>query len=52
MERITTQMIAQRTLVDLTQSYDRMSNTQEQLSSGKKINLRPMTRTAPATRWS
>ncbi len=38
MERITTQMIAARTLVDLTQSYDRMSNTQEQLSSGKKIN--------------
>jgi flagellar hook-associated protein 3 FlgL len=39
MQRITTQMIAHRSLVDLTQSYDRLSTTQEQLSSGKRINL-------------
>ena len=37
MQRITTQMIAQRSLVDLTSAYDRMSKTQEQLSSGKRI---------------
>jgi flagellar hook-associated protein 3 FlgL len=38
MERISTQMIAQRTLSDLTAAYDRMSRTQDQLSSGKRIN--------------
>lgn len=38
MQRITTQMTAQRTLTDLTQAFDRLSNTQDQLSSGKRIN--------------
>ena len=37
MQRITTQMIAQRSLDDLTQAFDRLSKTQEQLSSGKRI---------------
>ena len=37
MHRVTMGMMAQRSLVDLTQSYDRMSKTQEQLSSGKRI---------------
>ena len=37
MQRITTQMIAQRSLADLTGAYGRLSKTQEQLSSGKRI---------------
>ncbi len=37
MHRVTMGMMAQRSLVDLTQAYDRMSKTQEQLSSGKRI---------------
>jgi flagellar hook-associated protein 3 FlgL len=37
MERITTQMIAQRSLADLTGAYGRLSKTQGQLSSGKRI---------------
>ena len=36
--RITQQMIAQRTLADLQQSQDRLDTTQQQLSSGKRIN--------------
>jgi flagellar hook-associated protein 3 FlgL len=38
MERITTLMTAQRTLTDLTQAFDRMSRTQGELASGKRIN--------------
>ena len=37
MHRVTMGMMAQRSLVDLTQAYDRMSKTQGQLSSGKRI---------------
>ena len=37
MQRITTQMVAQRSLADLTQAYNRLSKTQGQLSSGKRI---------------
>jgi flagellar hook-associated protein 3 FlgL len=37
MQRITMGMMAQRSLVDLTQAYGRMSKTHGQLSSGKKI---------------
>src|SRR5690349_5868535 len=36
--RVTTLMIAQTTLDELNQAYDRVSATQEQLSSGKVIN--------------
>ena len=36
--RITTQMTASMTLDDLQQSLDRLDTTQQQLSSGKKIN--------------
>jgi flagellar hook-associated protein 3 FlgL len=36
--RVTTLMIAQTTLDELNQAYDRLSTTQEQLSSGKVIN--------------
>ncbi len=36
--RVTTMMIAQSTLDEINQSYDRMSTTQEELSSGKQIN--------------
>jgi flagellar hook-associated protein 3 FlgL len=38
MERITSLMTATRTIADLTQAFDRLSTTQEQLSSGKRIN--------------
>ena len=38
MERITTLMTAQRTIADLTQAFDRMSRTQGELASGKRIN--------------
>jgi flagellar hook-associated protein 3 FlgL len=38
MQRITTLMTAQRTIADLTQAFDRMSRTQDELSSGKRIN--------------
>jgi flagellar hook-associated protein 3 FlgL len=38
MERITTLMTQQRTIADLTQAFDRLSNTQQELSSGKRIN--------------
>jgi flagellar hook-associated protein 3 FlgL len=38
MERITAQMTQQMTLSDLTQAFDRLSSTQEQMSSGKRIN--------------
>ena len=37
MQRVTMGMMAQRSLVDLTGAYDRMSKTQEELSSGKRI---------------
>ena len=36
--RITTQMTAQMTLASITQSMDRLDTTQQELSSGKKIN--------------
>jgi flagellar hook-associated protein 3 FlgL len=36
--RITTQMTAQLTLASITQSMDRLDTTQQELSSGKKIN--------------
>lgn len=36
--RITTMMVAQSTLDEINQSYDRLSNTQEELSTGKQIN--------------
>ncbi len=38
MERITTQMTAQMTIADLTQAFDRLNKTQNELSSGKRIN--------------
>jgi flagellar hook-associated protein 3 FlgL len=37
MQRVTMGMMAQRSLVDLTGAYSRMSKTQEELSSGKRI---------------
>jgi flagellar hook-associated protein 3 FlgL len=36
--RITTQMTAQMTLADLNASYTRLQNTQQEMSSGKRIN--------------
>jgi flagellar hook-associated protein 3 FlgL len=36
--RITTQMTSAMTLASITQSMDRLNNTQQELSSGKKIN--------------
>jgi flagellar hook-associated protein 3 FlgL len=38
MQRITTLMTAQMTIADLTQAFDRLSKTQQELSSGKRIN--------------
>jgi flagellar hook-associated protein 3 FlgL len=38
MQRITTLMTSQMTIADLTQAFDRLSKTQEELSSGKRIN--------------
>jgi flagellar hook-associated protein 3 FlgL len=38
MQRITTMMTSQMTIADLTQAFDRLSKTQEELSSGKRIN--------------
>jgi flagellar hook-associated protein 3 FlgL len=38
MQRITTLMTSQTTIADLTQAFDRLSKTQEELSSGKRIN--------------
>ncbi len=38
MERITTLMTSQQTISDLNQAFNRLSRTQEQLSSGKRIN--------------
>lgn len=36
--RVTTLMISQTTLDELNQAYDRLATTQQQMSSGKKIN--------------
>jgi len=36
--RVTTMMVAQSTLDEIDQSYNRLSNTQEELSTGKQIN--------------
>lgn len=36
--RVTTMMIAQSTLDELNASYNRLSNTQEEMSTGKRIN--------------
>ena len=38
MERITTLMTQQRAINDLSSAFDRLSKTQEELSSGKRIN--------------
>ncbi len=38
MQRITTLMTAQMTISDLTQAFDRLSKTQGELASGKRIN--------------